>query len=152
MDYVLNLFQCFLACNFFLAWVGTHAVRWGIFDIWDHLHQWNDKRDHLWNYLLKRTLTEWRHPWPGDTWHVPPGPVPASSCCRWHFRQVAVRTLPLAAVRLGGPCCLWGCRQADMAPCRQRHRRHAATPRPALIPMITALTPRRGWFIACDDR
>jgi hypothetical protein len=61
-----------------------------IFDRRDHLHQWNVKRDHLWKYLPKKTPSEWRHPWPGDTWHVPPGPVPAGACRQCPRRHVAV--------------------------------------------------------------
>jgi hypothetical protein len=41
--------------------------------------------------LIKKTTSEWRHPWPDDTWHMPPGPKPARGCRRWQHRQVVCR-------------------------------------------------------------
>jgi hypothetical protein len=62
---------------------------------------------------------------PGDTWHVPPGPLPAGPCRRWqlacvaacrhtHWRQAACRHPHWRQV-------------AGQGPCRQG-RGHAATP------------------------
>jgi hypothetical protein len=100
------------------------VVRFRIFDIWDHLHQWNGKKDHLWQILSKNTTWEWRHPCPGDTWHVPPGPMPALPCRRSQTRHVAVATSPLPAVWPGGPCRLPQFRQGDVAACRHPRCRH----------------------------
>jgi hypothetical protein len=52
---------------------------------------WNVKKDHVWIFLAKKTTSEWRHPWLGDTWHVPPRPKPARGCRRWQRRQVVCR-------------------------------------------------------------
>jgi hypothetical protein len=48
-------------------------------------------------------------PWPGDTWHVPPGPLPADPCRRWHRRHVAWlrgggHAWQHAATPIGGRC------------------------------------------------
>jgi hypothetical protein len=48
------------------------------------------------NICQKRPLLSGGTPWPGDTWHVPPGPVPAGACRRWHRRHVRLRSKPAA--------------------------------------------------------
>jgi hypothetical protein len=88
---------------------GLHYGPWnGFFDIWDHLREWNARKDHLQIFLSKRTPYEWRHPWPGDTCHVPPGPVPAGPCRRCRCRHVAGWALPPG----GNPACWTGCMPA----------------------------------------
>jgi hypothetical protein len=106
-------------------------------------------------FLSKETTPGWRHVWPGDMWHVPPGPTTARGCrqCQnWHVTwQVTLSTL----VSGGGPCRLGRCRQGDVA-----HAANAKTGTlPYRIPTITAMIPtltalifrcERGQ-ICCDD-
>jgi hypothetical protein len=82
--------------------------------------------------LSKRTSCGWRHPWPGDTWHVPPGPVPVGPCRRSHRRHVAW---------LGG--------SGHVAACRHPHWRQAllcSMPPPPLAarPWLCASAGSRG--------
>jgi hypothetical protein len=65
--------------------------------------------------LSKTTPYEWQHPWPGDTWHVPPGPVPAGPCRRCQTRHVAVGRRRSRPFGQGGPCRLHGSRHAELA-------------------------------------
>jgi hypothetical protein len=58
-------------------------------------------------FCQKRPPTSGGTPWPGDTWHVPPGPVPAGPCRRYRCRHVV-------SVRPGGPCRHPRCRQGDV--------------------------------------
>jgi hypothetical protein len=106
------------------------------------------------NFLSKRTSCGWRHPWPGDTWHVPPGPMPAPPCRCCQTRHVAVATSPVTAVWPGGPCRLPQFRQGDVAgmpppplpapPCLCcTDSRPAPCRIPALIPTLTGLFFRR---------
>jgi hypothetical protein len=37
-----------------------------------HLHQRIVKKDHLQNFLSKKTLSRWRQVWPTDMWYVSP--------------------------------------------------------------------------------
>jgi hypothetical protein len=69
-----------------------------IFDASDHLRQCNVKKDHVWNFLAKKTTWRWRHVWPGDTWNVPPGPTTARGCRHPQSRHVCCRRRPLEEV------------------------------------------------------
>jgi hypothetical protein len=65
--------------------------------------------------LSEKTTSQWRHVWPGDTWHMPSGPTPAWGCRhsqRWH---VAWQLTPFVAVCLCGPCRLPHFRHVDVA-------------------------------------
>jgi hypothetical protein len=97
-----------------------HLLFHRIFDIKDNLREWNARKDHLWNFLSKKTPYGWWHVWPGDTWHVPPGPTPAWGCRHQQRRHVAWHLTPFVAICHSGPCRLPRCRHADVAPCRQR--------------------------------
>jgi hypothetical protein len=56
--------------------------------------------------LSKRTTSQWRHVWPGDTCHVPPGPNSASPCRHPQRRHVGWRRSVVgpAAIAIAGTC------------------------------------------------
>jgi hypothetical protein len=77
------------------------------------------------NICQKRPLLSGGTPWPGDTWHVPPGPMPARPCRRSQFRHVAVATSLVDATSRCGACRQWGWRHVHVArACRQWGWRH----------------------------
>jgi hypothetical protein len=117
--------------------LNTWGVKNRIFDASDHLCEWNARKDHLRNFLSKRTPCGWRHVWSGDTWHVPLEPTPAWGCRHPQVRHVdrqwrwwAMPPLAVAAGWRGAchaafgsggrmtwrmPCRLWQWRQDDVA-------------------------------------
>jgi hypothetical protein len=94
--------------------LGAWEEKWRIFDELDHLRECIVEKDHLSKYLAKKTTWRWRHPWPGDTWHLPPEPSPAGGCRRSHRRHVTLQTSPLPADGPSGPCRLQGRRHVHV--------------------------------------
>jgi hypothetical protein len=84
------------------------------------------------NFCQKGPAVGGGTPGAGDTCPLPPGPLPAGPCRRWHRRHVAWRGDGGRAWRRQAACRHPHWRQvAGQGPCRHRHWRqvgHAATP------------------------
>jgi hypothetical protein len=84
------------------------------------------------NIYQKRPPTSGGTPAPGDTWHVPPGPMAARACRQWGWRHVAVASSPADAISRCGACHQWQWRHVHVArPCRQWQWRHVHVARGA---------------------